>query len=211
MTSSLDDADEVVRLLKSELDQEDLRVPERWKLNEVLEWHSGESNQSLGWGSLLYALRAVGDEITLKLDDGMKHYFLQFDKMKGQLTFVELSEDEEIMRPLESLSDDFASIFEESTRKLIPSSEIKQKVNDTLTIVYHEEYGTRIIFGDYPNGVVYSIEDEQVSFEVQEQINLPEPMSQSEILSFLESNYDLDPQQWETGVSRFTEIVNDSD
>lgn len=193
MTDSLDDGDdEVVRILKDVLEQEDLPPTERETVVDALAWHNNEQTSvpmSLPrWPRLL---RIVGDDIALRLDDGIRYYYLIFDETREKTAIIDPVEHDKKMRPIESTSGGISSIFEDAGRDIVLASEIEEKVVESLTVAHNEEYGIRVLYGDFQNGVELIEDDGEVYFTPIARHSLPEPMLPEDIKSYIKSHDEL--------------------
>lgn len=189
--------DDCTRILQEKLEDSEISETNKDKIERAIAHHNGTIKRPLSLPECLSIARLAGDSVAVRLDDGLMYRYIQFDDQRSRVVLVEPSKDETEV-PVEETN--ISDVFDNSTVDLVTLDEIETKRHDVLTVVTHDEYGSRIVFGDFPDGVECKTSNGFEMFEMKTQFPLPESMTPSEIKTWLNN-----------GGSHITDIVNQND
>lgn len=185
-------ADRCERLLRTTLhDSPDLTLLEKERLRNVIAWHTGRRNEQISLVTWLSIIRLVGEDIATRLDIEGKHQFLRFDTDRSRTVLI--NPEDGVYVPIEETS--ISSTYPEADVSLVHADTIGKQRFGTLTAVTNAKHGTRLVYGDYIDGVNWITDNgDQVWFDKRISFSLPEPMTSDELDQWIEQKQNSDEE-----------------
>lgn len=165
-----------------------LTYSEEKALQRVLNWCENEVDKKISFRTWMTVFRVVKDGIMLQIDTGDKYHYVKYDDSRGRVVYIDPRDNSRSgnsMVPVEEM--DIRDIYDSGVIKLLNNQDKSQKKHQYLSLVYHEEYGTKIALGKWENDFIEYTTHEKIRYETKDIVELPRSMTASEIVNWMET------------------------
>lgn len=186
-------SDGCARLLYASLvDSKNLSYHEKKHLRQAFNWHQGERSKPPSLVECMTVLRVVGERFLIRLDDGLSFKYLRFDAVRNRVVLIDPGEEARV--PLEET--EIGEFFNDCIVSFVEPDGMVEKSFSKITVVENNEYGERIVIGEYTNTLTqYEASGDEVVYHPKQTIDLPESMTSDEVDQWLNNQTVTDVKQ----------------
>lgn len=157
---------------------------ERKHLRQALKWYQGNKIESPSLVECMTVLRVVGEGLLIRLDDGVEYKYLRFDGVRNRVVLINPAEGLQV--PLEETN--ISELFDECLISFVRPDEMVEKKFRNVTVVSNNEYGDRIVLGEYTDVLIqYAPDGAEITYEPDKVIELPQLMTPEKVDQWLHS------------------------